>query len=142
MRGSNVVATSDWETTSPLPGSGCGLEGWGSAQVVVSCHATRQSSCRNKCHLLMAPYRRKRSVNAAELLNRRSRGIRDAGALIRHNMKVLRGVILQVMRLHIHCSKLASMSVCFTDELSSLLLLCYRTAGISIKCGARPQSPQ
>ncbi|XP_039674145.1 DDB1- and CUL4-associated factor 17 isoform X2 [Perca fluviatilis] len=48
-----------------------------------------------KCHLLMAPYRRKRAVNATELLNRRSRGIRDAGNLIRHNMKVFRGILLQ-----------------------------------------------
>ncbi|KAA8588152.1 hypothetical protein FQN60_001346 [Etheostoma spectabile] len=45
--------------------------------------------------MLMAPYRRKRAVNATELLNRRSRGIRDAGTLIRHNMKVLRGILLQ-----------------------------------------------
>ncbi|XP_035860309.1 DDB1- and CUL4-associated factor 17 isoform X3 [Sander lucioperca] len=48
-----------------------------------------------KCHLLMAPYRRKGAVNATELLNRRSRGISDAGTLIRHNMKVLRGILLQ-----------------------------------------------
>ncbi|XP_078117989.1 DDB1- and CUL4-associated factor 17 isoform X1 [Sander vitreus] len=48
-----------------------------------------------KCHLLMAPYQRKGAVNATELLNRRSRGIRDAGTLIRHNMKVLRGILLQ-----------------------------------------------
>ncbi|XP_068560480.1 LOW QUALITY PROTEIN: DDB1- and CUL4-associated factor 17 [Cebidichthys violaceus] len=49
----------------------------------------------NKSRLLMAPYRSKRAVNAAELLSRRSRGIRDAGTLIRHNMKVLRGILLQ-----------------------------------------------
>uniref|UniRef100_A0AAQ4PW36 Ddb1 and cul4 associated factor 17 n=1 Tax=Gasterosteus aculeatus aculeatus TaxID=481459 RepID=A0AAQ4PW36_GASAC len=43
----------------------------------------------------MAPYRDDRAVNAAELLIRRSRGIGDAGSLIRHNVKVLRGVLLQ-----------------------------------------------
>ncbi|KAM3608491.1 uncharacterized protein V6R79_026437 [Siganus canaliculatus] len=43
----------------------------------------------------MAPYRRKRSVNAAELLNRRSEGIRDAGTIIRHNMKLLRALLSQ-----------------------------------------------
>ncbi|XP_070693845.1 DDB1- and CUL4-associated factor 17 isoform X1 [Pempheris klunzingeri] len=43
----------------------------------------------------MASYRRKRTVNATELLSRRSRGTRDAGATIRHNMKVLRGILLQ-----------------------------------------------
>ncbi|XP_034417860.1 DDB1- and CUL4-associated factor 17 [Cyclopterus lumpus] len=54
-----------------------------------------QSSCRNTCHLLMAPCSRKRAVNATELLSRRSRGIRDAGSLIRHSMEVLRGILLQ-----------------------------------------------
>ncbi|XP_070771296.1 DDB1- and CUL4-associated factor 17 [Enoplosus armatus] len=43
----------------------------------------------------MALHRRKRNVNATELLNRRSRGIRDAGTLVRHDMKVLRGILLQ-----------------------------------------------
>ncbi|KAM4558862.1 DDB1- and CUL4-associated factor 17 [Odontesthes bonariensis] len=43
----------------------------------------------------MAPYRRKSSVNAAELLSRRSRGIRDAGTLNRHCLKLLRGILLQ-----------------------------------------------
>ncbi|XP_029315370.1 DDB1- and CUL4-associated factor 17 [Cottoperca gobio] len=43
----------------------------------------------------MAPYRRKRAVNAIELLSWRSRGIGDAGTLIRLNMEVLRGLILQ-----------------------------------------------
>jgi len=46
----------------------------------------------------MAPYRRKSSVNAAELLSRRSRGIRDAGTLNRHCLKLLRGILLQVMK--------------------------------------------
>ncbi|XP_022068919.2 DDB1- and CUL4-associated factor 17 [Acanthochromis polyacanthus] len=46
----------------------------------------------------MAPYRRKRSVNAAELLSCRSRGIHDAGTLMRHSMKVLRGILLQENR--------------------------------------------
>lgn len=36
-------------------------------------------------------------MNSTELLIRRSRGIRDAGTLMRQNMKVLRGIILQVM---------------------------------------------
>ncbi|XP_047457174.1 DDB1- and CUL4-associated factor 17 [Mugil cephalus] len=46
----------------------------------------------------MAPYWRKRSVNAAELLSWRSRGVRDAGTLTRHSMKVLRGILLQENR--------------------------------------------
>ncbi|XP_069009899.1 DDB1- and CUL4-associated factor 17 isoform X1 [Embiotoca jacksoni] len=46
----------------------------------------------------MALYRRKSSVNAAELLSRRSRGIRDAGTLLRHGMSILRGVLLQENR--------------------------------------------
>uniref|UniRef100_A0A672Z598 DDB1 and CUL4 associated factor 17 n=1 Tax=Sphaeramia orbicularis TaxID=375764 RepID=A0A672Z598_9TELE len=44
----------------------------------------------------MAPYKTKRSVNAVELLNRRSRGTRDA--LSRYNLKVFRGVLLQDTR--------------------------------------------
>uniref|UniRef100_UPI0037E92A37 DDB1- and CUL4-associated factor 17 n=1 Tax=Semicossyphus pulcher TaxID=241346 RepID=UPI0037E92A37 len=44
---------------------------------------------------MMAHYRRKRTVNTTELLNRRSRGVKDAGTIIRHNMKVLRAVLLQ-----------------------------------------------
>ncbi|KAM9347154.1 DDB1- and CUL4-associated factor 17 [Symphorus nematophorus] len=43
----------------------------------------------------MAPYRRKRPVNATELLDQRSSGIRDAGTLVRHNMKILRALIFQ-----------------------------------------------
>ncbi|XP_040912422.1 DDB1- and CUL4-associated factor 17 isoform X1 [Toxotes jaculatrix] len=43
----------------------------------------------------MAPCRRIGTVNTTELLNRRSRGIRDAGSLIRQNMKVLRNIVLQ-----------------------------------------------
>ncbi|TNN54233.1 DDB1- and CUL4-associated factor 17 [Liparis tanakae] len=43
----------------------------------------------------MAPCSRKRAVNATELLSRRSRGIGDAGSLIRHSMEVLRGILLQ-----------------------------------------------
>ncbi|XP_028991618.1 DDB1- and CUL4-associated factor 17 [Betta splendens] len=44
---------------------------------------------------MMAPYRRKRTVNSTELLIRRSRGVPHAGTLIRQNMKLLRGLILQ-----------------------------------------------
>ncbi|KAI3355796.1 hypothetical protein L3Q82_004361 [Scortum barcoo] len=43
----------------------------------------------------MAPCRGGRAGSAAELLSRRSRGIRDVGTLMRHNMRLLRGVILQ-----------------------------------------------
>ncbi|XP_067372426.1 DDB1- and CUL4-associated factor 17 isoform X2 [Channa argus] len=43
----------------------------------------------------MAPYRGRRTINAVDLLNWRSRGLRDAGTLIRHNLKVLRAIILQ-----------------------------------------------
>ncbi|KAK2839784.1 hypothetical protein Q5P01_013524 [Channa striata] len=43
----------------------------------------------------MAPYRGGRSINAVELLTRRSRGVRDAGTLIRQNLKLLRAIILQ-----------------------------------------------
>ncbi|XP_076603074.1 DDB1- and CUL4-associated factor 17 [Chaetodon auriga] len=43
----------------------------------------------------MAPCRRKRAVNATELLTRRSRGITDAGTIVRLNMKVLRALLLQ-----------------------------------------------
>uniref|UniRef100_A0A8C7ZX35 Ddb1 and cul4 associated factor 17 n=1 Tax=Oryzias sinensis TaxID=183150 RepID=A0A8C7ZX35_9TELE len=46
----------------------------------------------------MAPQGRKSSVNAAELLTRRSRGIRDAGTSYRHCLNVLRGVLLQENR--------------------------------------------
>ncbi|XP_074550204.1 DDB1- and CUL4-associated factor 17 [Halichoeres trimaculatus] len=44
---------------------------------------------------MMAPYRRKRSVHTAELLSLRSRGIKDAGTILRHNMKLFRAVLLQ-----------------------------------------------
>ncbi|XP_056914754.1 DDB1- and CUL4-associated factor 17 [Takifugu flavidus] len=43
----------------------------------------------------MAPERRKKSVNATELLNRRSRGIPDVGSVLRHNMKVFRNLLFQ-----------------------------------------------
>ncbi|XP_042351115.1 DDB1- and CUL4-associated factor 17 isoform X2 [Plectropomus leopardus] len=43
----------------------------------------------------MAPHRRKGAGNSTALLVRRSTGIREAGTLIRHNMKVLRGIMLQ-----------------------------------------------
>ncbi|XP_045910350.1 DDB1- and CUL4-associated factor 17 [Micropterus dolomieu] len=46
----------------------------------------------------MAHYRRKGAINATELLDQRSRGVRDVGTLIRHNMKVLRGILLQDSR--------------------------------------------
>ncbi|XP_071330653.1 DDB1- and CUL4-associated factor 17 isoform X3 [Trachinotus anak] len=46
----------------------------------------------------MAPDRRNRTVNSAELLIRRSRGVTGAGTLIRQNMKVLRSIILQENR--------------------------------------------
>ncbi|XP_058479281.1 DDB1- and CUL4-associated factor 17 [Solea solea] len=46
----------------------------------------------------MAPSRRNRAVNSTELLNHRSRGITDAGTLLRHNMKVFRGILLQENR--------------------------------------------
>ncbi|TKS67222.1 DDB1- and CUL4-associated factor 17 [Collichthys lucidus] len=46
-------------------------------------------------NLLMAPYQRRRAVNAAGLLERRSRGIRDAATIDRNNMKILRAVLLQ-----------------------------------------------
>ncbi|KAM6934475.1 DDB1- and CUL4-associated factor 17 [Xenentodon cancila] len=46
----------------------------------------------------MAPHRKKSSVNAAELLSRRSRGVRDAGTLYRHCLKVLKGIMLQEKR--------------------------------------------
>ncbi|CAJ1079373.1 DDB1- and CUL4-associated factor 17 [Xyrichtys novacula] len=44
---------------------------------------------------MMAPHQGKRAVNTAEMLNRRSRGIKDAGTILRHNMKVLRTVLLK-----------------------------------------------
>ncbi|XP_036966315.1 DDB1- and CUL4-associated factor 17 [Acanthopagrus latus] len=47
---------------------------------------------------MMALYQRKGTVNATELLSRRSRGIRDAGTIIRLNMKVLRALLLQDSR--------------------------------------------
>ncbi|AWP13118.1 putative DDB1- and CUL4-associated factor 17 isoform 2 [Scophthalmus maximus] len=46
----------------------------------------------------MAPCRGSRgnrAVNTTELLSRRSRGVEDAGTLMRHNMKVLRSILLQ-----------------------------------------------
>ncbi|KAM8854673.1 DDB1- and CUL4-associated factor 17 isoform 2-T2 [Spinachia spinachia] len=43
----------------------------------------------------MAPYRGGRAANAALLLTRRRGGIGDGGSLTRHNVKVLRGVLLQ-----------------------------------------------
>ncbi|XP_041806320.1 DDB1- and CUL4-associated factor 17 isoform X2 [Chelmon rostratus] len=43
----------------------------------------------------MAPCWRKTTVNATELLSRRSRGITDAGTIVRHNMKVLRALLLK-----------------------------------------------
>ncbi|XP_061579517.1 DDB1- and CUL4-associated factor 17 [Cololabis saira] len=46
----------------------------------------------------MAPPRRRSSVNAAELLSRRSRGVRDAGTLYRHCLRVLKGIMLQEKR--------------------------------------------
>uniref|UniRef100_A0A1A7WG47 Ddb1 and cul4 associated factor 17 n=3 Tax=Iconisemion striatum TaxID=60296 RepID=A0A1A7WG47_9TELE len=46
----------------------------------------------------MAPYRRKSTVNATELLSLRSRGIKDAGSLYRHSFKVFRGLVLQENR--------------------------------------------
>ncbi|KAG7227571.1 hypothetical protein INR49_005386 [Caranx melampygus] len=47
---------------------------------------------------MMAPLRRKRTVNSTELLIRRSRGVTDAGTLIRQNIKVLRHILLQENR--------------------------------------------
>uniref|UniRef100_A0A3B4VFQ8 Ddb1 and cul4 associated factor 17 n=1 Tax=Seriola dumerili TaxID=41447 RepID=A0A3B4VFQ8_SERDU len=46
----------------------------------------------------MAPYQRNRTVNSTELLIRRSRGVADAGTLIRQNMKVLRSILLEENR--------------------------------------------
>uniref|UniRef100_A0A672JFH8 DDB1 and CUL4 associated factor 17 n=1 Tax=Salarias fasciatus TaxID=181472 RepID=A0A672JFH8_SALFA len=43
----------------------------------------------------MALYRGKRRRNAAELLVRRSMDSREAGTLLRHNMNILRGILLQ-----------------------------------------------
>ncbi|XP_075896154.1 DDB1- and CUL4-associated factor 17 isoform X2 [Nelusetta ayraudi] len=43
----------------------------------------------------MAPYRRKTSVNATELLTWRSQGIGDVGTINRHNMKVFRNLLCQ-----------------------------------------------
>ncbi|XP_034549593.1 DDB1- and CUL4-associated factor 17 [Notolabrus celidotus] len=44
---------------------------------------------------MMAPCRRKRAVHSTELLSWRSRGIKDAGTILRHNMKILRAILLQ-----------------------------------------------
>ncbi|XP_063355186.1 DDB1- and CUL4-associated factor 17 [Pelmatolapia mariae] len=49
-------------------------------------------------HLQMAPQQRKGSANAAELLSRRSTGLGNTGTLIRHNLKILRGILLQENR--------------------------------------------
>ncbi|XP_060910419.1 DDB1- and CUL4-associated factor 17 isoform X1 [Labrus mixtus] len=49
----------------------------------------------------MAQYQRKRPVNTTDLLSRRSRGIRDAGTITRHNMKLLRAILLQDNRVFI-----------------------------------------
>ncbi|CAG5865590.1 unnamed protein product [Menidia menidia] len=46
----------------------------------------------------MAPKRRRGSANAAELLSQRSRGVGDAGALYRHCLRLLRGILLQEER--------------------------------------------
>lgn len=46
----------------------------------------------------MAPYRRKTSVNATELLTWRIQGIGDVGTINRHNMKVFRNLLCQVMK--------------------------------------------
>ncbi|MED6234532.1 hypothetical protein ATANTOWER_009716 [Ataeniobius toweri] len=46
----------------------------------------------------MAPLRRKSAFNAVELLNQRSRGIRDAGTLHRLCLKILRNIILHENR--------------------------------------------
>ncbi|XP_041857816.1 DDB1- and CUL4-associated factor 17 [Melanotaenia boesemani] len=63
----------------------------------------------------MAPYRRK-SINAAELLNRRSRGIRDAGTLYRHCLKLLRGILLQENRSFIKVwSKTSKSTIMYED---------------------------
>ncbi|XP_062287241.1 DDB1- and CUL4-associated factor 17 [Scomber scombrus] len=63
----------------------------------------------------MAPYRRKRSFNAAEVLSWRSRGI-NAGSLIRHNMKVLRDIILQDKRNYIKVwSKTSKSTIMYED---------------------------
>lgn len=52
---------------------------------------------RKTYHLQMAPQQRKGSANAAELLSRRSTGLGNTRPLIRHNLKILRGILLQVM---------------------------------------------
>ncbi|XP_035029887.2 DDB1- and CUL4-associated factor 17 isoform X1 [Hippoglossus stenolepis] len=44
---------------------------------------------------MMAPCRRNRAVNAAQLLSRRRRGVTDAGSLIRLNTRILRNILLQ-----------------------------------------------
>ncbi|XP_068186170.1 DDB1- and CUL4-associated factor 17 isoform X2 [Antennarius striatus] len=58
----------------------------------------------------MAPYRGKRAVNAAELLIRRSRGLRDAGTIVRHNMEVFRALLFQDNRNFIQVWSRASKS--------------------------------
>ncbi|KAM9344086.1 DDB1- and CUL4-associated factor 17 [Pholidichthys leucotaenia] len=58
--------------------------------------ASRRASCGGKDRLMMAPHRRRKTINAAELLSQRSRGIRDGGTLYRlNNTMILRGIILQ-----------------------------------------------
>uniref|UniRef100_A0A667YPW0 Ddb1 and cul4 associated factor 17 n=1 Tax=Myripristis murdjan TaxID=586833 RepID=A0A667YPW0_9TELE len=59
------------------------------------CHAPGQCSG-SRCHLLMAPCRRRTS--STELLSLRSTGSLQAGTLSRLNMRILRGVILQDSR--------------------------------------------
>ncbi|XP_008276923.1 DDB1- and CUL4-associated factor 17 [Stegastes partitus] len=58
----------------------------------------------------MAPYRRRRSINAADLLSCRRRGMKDAGILFRHCMNVVRGIILQENRTFIKVWSKASKS--------------------------------
>uniref|UniRef100_A0AAX7U877 Uncharacterized protein n=1 Tax=Astatotilapia calliptera TaxID=8154 RepID=A0AAX7U877_ASTCA len=53
---------------------------------------------RKTYHLQMAPQQRKGSANAAELLSRRSTGLGNTRTLIRHNLKILRGILLQENR--------------------------------------------
>ncbi|XP_067115258.1 DDB1- and CUL4-associated factor 17 [Osmerus mordax] len=49
-----------------------------------------------KRHLVLP--QRKRQINAIDLLSRRSRGIPDSGTLSRHNLNILRGIVLQDSR--------------------------------------------
>lgn len=46
----------------------------------------------------MALFKRNRCLNAVDVLNQRSRGAGDAGAVSRNNMKLLRGLLLQDTR--------------------------------------------